>query len=83
MSRFAAMKSNTANAPIPAPAPQTGATQQQANRVGRKIISGYFSEEMHVSMKVTAAKAGVTMQQAMAEAFDLWLREKGESPIGG
>lgn len=87
MSKFANLRKATANqAPEPpairidAERPRAGSIQ--ANRRGRKAISGYFSPEMSVAMRSTAIKRGLTLQEAMAEAFNLWLRENGASPIG-
>lgn len=88
MSKFANLRKATSN---PAPEPiaanaDTGAQARagttQANRLGRKAISGYFSPEMSIAMRSTAIKRGLTLQEAMAEAFNLWLRENGASPIG-
>lgn len=78
MSRFSNLKEAAANAPEPV----TITTSAQENRVGRKVISGYFTPAMSVAMRTTAMRRGITLQQAMAEAFNLWLRDNGESPIG-
>lgn len=79
MSRFANLLNDATKAPE---APPVAATSAQENRVGRKVISGYFSPAMSVAMRTTALRRGITLQQAMGEAFNLWLRENGESPIG-
>ena len=81
----------TAAKPAPEPkgqkisAPRTAVkpSSQQANRQGKKQIGGYFSHEMHTAMKITATKRGITLQEAMIEAMDAWLRSEGESPVGG
>ena len=53
------------------------------DRAGRKVISGYFSPEMSLSMHMCARRAGITVQELMAEAFDDVLRKHGQSPVGG
>ncbi|MEL0253930.1 MAG: ribbon-helix-helix domain-containing protein [Novosphingobium sp.] len=53
------------------------------SRVGRKAISGYFSQEMSLALHTCARRNGVNLQALMAEAFDDVLRKYGESPIGG
>jgi len=53
------------------------------SRVGRKVISGYFSPEMSLAMHMCARRAGVSLQALMVEAFNDVLRKHGESPITG
>jgi hypothetical protein len=50
---------------------------------GKKAITGYFSPEMSFAMNTTARREGMSLQAAMTQAFDDWLRKMGESPIGG
>ena len=52
------------------------------SRQGKKAMTGYFSPEMSFSMHMTARKHGMSLQDAMAEAFNDWLRKMGESPVG-
>ena len=52
------------------------------SRVGRKVISGYFSPEMSLALHLSARRAGVSLQALMAEAFNDVLRKYGESPVG-
>ena len=52
------------------------------SRVGRKVISGYFSPEMSLALHLCARRAGVSLQALMAEAFNDVLRKYGESPLG-
>lgn len=83
MSRFANLVNGASNAPDQSPPPATaGRGNTQDNRIGRKAIAGYFTPAMSVAMRTTATRRGITLQQAMSEAFNLWLRENGESPIG-
>lgn len=78
----------------PAPAPQTGLQANEItvpaatnsatapSRQGKKAMTGYFSPEMSFAMHMTARKNGMSLQYAMAEAFNDWLRKMGESPVG-
>lgn len=52
------------------------------SRQGKKAVTGYFSLELSFSMHMTARKNGMSLQDAMAEAFNDWLRKMGESPVG-
>lgn len=52
------------------------------SRQGKKAMTGYFSLEMSFAMHMTARKHGMSLQDAMAEAFNDWLRKMGESPVG-
>jgi len=52
------------------------------SRQGKKAMTGYFSPEMSFAMHMTARKNGMSLQDAMAEAFNDWLRKMGESPVG-
>lgn len=84
MSKFGNLKKTTTNAPAPvAQIVPPSNPSVQANRQGRKAISGYFSPEMSYAMRMTAMQRGITLEKAMAEAFDMWLRQNGASPIGG
>jgi hypothetical protein len=69
-----------AAAPI---APTSTASSPVApSRQGKKAMTGYFSPEMSFAMHMTARKNGMSLQDAMAEAFNDWLRKMGESPVG-
>lgn len=83
--------------PAQAPAPQAQADAAKAttipaaansapatapSRQGKKAMTGYFSPEMSFAMHMTARKHGMSLQDAMAEAFNDWLRKMGESPVG-
>ena len=52
------------------------------SRQGKKAMTGYFSPEMSFAMHMTARKHGMSLQDAMAESFNDWLRKMGESPVG-
>lgn len=66
---------------VPAAA-NTGATPTAPSRHGKKAMTGYFTPEMSFAMHMTARKNGMSLQDAMAEAFNDWLRKMGESPVG-
>lgn len=52
------------------------------SRIGKKAITGYFSPDMSLAMHTAARRNGLSLQDAMADAFNDWLRKVGESPIG-
>lgn len=52
------------------------------SRQGKKAMTGYFRPEMSFAMHMTSRKNGMSLQDAMAEAFNDWLRKMGESPVG-
>jgi hypothetical protein len=58
------------------------ATASAPSRQGKKAMTGYFSPEMSFAMHMTSRKNGMSLQDAMAEAFNDWLRKMGESPVG-
>ncbi|WP_413783085.1 ribbon-helix-helix domain-containing protein [Novosphingobium resinovorum] len=61
---------------------QSQAQASPPSRIGRKAISGYFSQEMSLAMHLCARRRGISLQDLMAEAFNDVLRKHGESPIG-
>ena len=63
-------------------ASNTASSQVAPSRQGKKAMTGYFSPEMSFAMHMTARKHGMSLQDAMAEAFNDWLRKMGESPVG-
>jgi len=70
-------------ATIPAAANSASlSTTTPPSRQGKKAMTGYFSPEMSFAMHMTARKNGMSLQDAMAEAFNDWLRKMGESPVG-
>ena len=88
MNRFA----NLADRKVPEPENQVQAaaasisatpTATPPSRSGRKAISGYFSTEMSLAMHTCARRHSMSLQDLMAEAFDVVLRKYGESPVGG
>lgn len=70
-------------APVASAAGSVAASTPVApSRQGKKAMTGYFSPEMSFAMHMTARKHGMSLQDAMAEAFNDWLRKMGESPVG-
>ncbi len=67
---------------IPAAANTATGAATAPSRQGKKAMTGYFSPEMSFSMHMTSRKNGMSLQDAMAEAFNDWLRKMGESPVG-
>ena len=87
MNRFANLadkprRTRDADVAAPRSVSETVAASARPDRAGRKVISGYFSAQMSLSMHLCARRAGLTVQQLMAEAFDDVLRKYGESPVG-
>jgi hypothetical protein len=73
--------------PTAMPAPPSSRIPAPSNdappsRQGRKQIAGFFSNDMSFAMRSTAMRRGISLQTAMAEAFNDWLRKNGESPVG-
>jgi len=62
--------------------PGTASSPVAPSRQGKKAMTGYFSPEMSFAMHMTARRHGMSLQDAMAEAFNDWLRKMGESPVG-
>ncbi len=67
---------------IPATANTARGATTPPSRQGKKAMTGYFSPEMSFAMHMTSRKNGMSLQDAMAEAFNDWLRKMGESPVG-
>lgn len=73
---------STKAATISAAVNSSASTTIAPSRQGKKAMTGYFSPEMSFAMHMTARKNGMSLQDAMAEAFNDWLRKMGESPVG-
>lgn len=72
----------TAAADSASTATATATSLTAPSRQGKKAMTGYFSPEMSFAMHMTARKNGMSLQDAMGEAFNDWLRKMGESPVG-
>lgn len=66
--------------PRGAAAPRTAG--RGPGREGRKAISGYYPPELSFAVHTTARRNGMTLQEALGEALNDWLRKMGESPVG-
>jgi hypothetical protein len=78
-----ALRDRVAAAPAPAPASEPpAATTAPPSRQGKKAMTGYFSPELSFAMHTTARRHGLSLQDAMGEALNDWLRKMGESPVG-
>jgi len=86
MNRFANLvdrpRSNRDHEDVPPDISTRATSDIPPSRAGRKVISGYFSPEMSLSMHMCARRAGISLQALMAEAFNDVLRKHGESPVG-
>lgn len=63
-------------------APAVSAAATAPSRQGKKAITGYFSPDMSFAMHTAARRHNMSLQDAMADAFNDWLRKMGESPVG-
>lgn len=78
-----ALRDKVDAAPEPRRFEQAPANPTQApSRRDRKQIAGFFSPQMSIAMRSAALKRQISLQDAMAEAFNMWLRAQGESPVG-
>lgn len=85
MSRFAAVTEKAEKAAVKPKRfePETASNANTApSRQGKKAITGYFSPELSLAMHTAARRRGISLQEAMGEAFNNWLRDNGESPVG-
>lgn len=84
MSRFGNVR-ETKPATTPAQArftPEVSNANASPSRAGKKAMTGYFSPELSMTFKITAMRHGITVEAAMGEALNDWLRKMGESPVG-
>ncbi len=86
------LKERLAEADAPAKKPHnvvamdSGVTQATSHvaaaRIGKKATVGHFSEAMSRKLNAMAAMEGHTLQHCMGEAWDMWLKSRGEEPFG-
>ena len=50
--------------------------QPRPDRVGKKLVAGYFPIETTKALKHISVDEGMTLQQIMAEAFALYIESK-------
>ena len=85
MSRFEGLKQQrAANAPQVAELPQPAADGSRAKkpREGKKMVGGYFSQELSRGINVLAAEQGTSVQALVGEAIDDLMRKHGKHPFG-
>jgi hypothetical protein len=82
MSRFANLAAKAENTLGPAQLESVPNPGTAPSRIGRKVISGYFSPELSMALHHCARKHDLSLQAIMAEAFNDVLRKYGESPVG-
>jgi hypothetical protein len=83
MSRFAAVTEQAERKRPTRFEPEPVSNRNAApSRQGKKAITGYFSPELSFAMHTAARRRGISLQEAMGEAFNIWLRANGESPVG-
>lgn len=47
------------------------------DRIGKRLIAGYFPDDIRKALKHISVDEGLTLQQVMADAFALYLKSKG------
>ena len=86
MSRFGAIKSDRAARAVakeadPEPVAESQGTRPVA-RIGKKVVSGYFSVEMRRELHLLGLEQDKSLQSLMGEAFDDLFRKYGKHPFG-
>lgn len=85
MSRFAGLKQQrAAGSPEAAELPQPAGAGGRAKkpREGKKMVGGYFSQELSRGINVLAAEQGTSVQALVGEAIDDLMRKHGKHPFG-
>ena len=85
MSRFAGLKRQRAASSPEAtklPQPATASNRAKKSREGKKLVGGYFSQELSRGINVLAAEQGTSVQALLGEAIDDLLRKHGKHPFG-
>lgn len=85
MSRFAGLKQRrAASSPETAePSPLVaGGGRIRKPREGKKLVGGYFSQELSRGINVLAAEQGTSIQALLGEAIDDLMRKHGKHPFG-
>ena len=85
MSRFAGLKQQRA-ASVPGAPESFQATTVDSRvrkpREGKKLVGGYFSQELSRGVNVLAAEQGTSIQALLGEAIDELMRKHGKHPFG-
>ena len=85
MSRFAGLKQQRAASPSEAaelPQPAAAGSRAKKPREGKKLVGGYFSQELSRGINVLAAEQGTSVQALLGEAIDDLMRKHGKHPFG-
>lgn len=85
MSRFEGLKQQrAASSPEPTDLPQPAADGSRVKkpREGKKLVGGYFSQELSRGINVLAAEQGTSIQALLGEAIDDLMRKHGKHPFG-
>ena len=85
MSRFAGLKRQRAASSPKAtelPQPATASSRAKKPREGKKLVGGYFSQELSRGINVLAAEQGTSVQALLGEAIDDLMRKHGKHPFG-
>ena len=85
MSRFAGLKQQQRAASSPevaGPSHPTANGRVRKPREGKKLVGGYFSQEMSRGVNVLAAEQGTSVQALLGEAIDDLMRKHGKHPFG-
>ena len=84
MSRFAGLKQQrTTSAPeVSEPSQPAAGSRVRKPREGKKLVGGYFSQELSRGINVLAAEQGTSIQALLGEAIDDLMRKHGKHPYG-
>ncbi len=83
MSRFDAIRIDRRRpAETAAAAIKDAATVRTPARVGKKAVSGYFSQELSRALHMLALEEDTSLQALLGEAIDDLLRKYGRHPFG-
>ncbi len=85
MSRFAGLKQRRAASSPEMTEPSSLAADSgrvRKPREGKKLVGGYFSQELSRGINVLAAEQGTSVQALLGEAIDDLMRKHGKHPFG-
>lgn len=64
-------------APAPQPARPEPTWPRSKTRAGKKCVGFWIDQVAHIQLHNEARKAGLSVQQAMEEALDMWFATRG------
>lgn len=85
MSRFAGLKQQRVASSPEATEPSqpvAAGSRVRKPREGKKLVGGYFSQELSRGVNVLAAEQGTSVQALLGEAIDDLMRKHGKHPFG-